>query len=255
MMVNSWLIAGATFVSAFGSAVVALLVARRLPDRHFNADARDVIKLGMGLIATLAALVLGLLVATAKGTFDAETNATRQIAADFLMLDRLLATYGPETDAARAKLRHSLEVALSVLWPEEGSESRKLRPDAVHGDMQAFYEDIARLTPADDAGHDLKERTLQTTGDLAKTWFRMFVERGSTLPVPLVATLIFWLMVLFAGYGLLAPPNPTVITILLISAISVAGAMFLVAELSQPFSGHIRVSPEPFQDALTHLRR
>jgi heme/copper-type cytochrome/quinol oxidase subunit 3 len=61
----------------FGGSVLAMYAARALPDSHLGADARDVIKVGMALIATLVALVLGLMIATA--TVAAERNAVISI--------------------------------------------------------------------------------------------------------------------------------------------------------------------------------
>src|SRR5262245_66175689 len=120
--------AGLVFGCALAAALVAMRVARRLPESHLSSESRDVVKLGLGVIATLTALVLGLLVASAKGTFDAQDGAVRQLATDFSLLDRYLAHYGPETKELRDLLRRIVAVSVDRLWPEAGPRRGDLTP-------------------------------------------------------------------------------------------------------------------------------
>jgi hypothetical protein len=230
-----------------------MFIGRALPDHHLSGDAKDVIKLGMALIATLSALVLGLLIATAKGTFDTQSGAIRQISAKAVLLDRVLALYGPETKEARDLLRHSVALTLDRIWPEDGSRSGNLAPGEARSEMEAFYGEVADLSPQNDAQRSLKARALQITTDLAQTRFQLFVQEDTSIPLPVLVVLVFWLMILFAGYGLLAPRNATVIGVLFVYTLSVSGAIFLMLELAKPFEGVVRVSSAPLHDALSHL--
>src|ERR1700722_19985572 len=107
------------FVLIFGGALAGMAVRPRLSENHLNSDSKDVVKLTAGLIGTLAALVLGLLIASAKGTFDQETSQVRQMTANIILLDDLLAQYGPEAASLRKLLRRSIPPLANRLWHEQ----------------------------------------------------------------------------------------------------------------------------------------
>lgn len=237
----------------FAGAVLAMLAARALPNSHLSADARDVIKLGMGLVATLVALVLGLMIATAKGAFDAQSASVRQLSANVLLLDRTLAEYGPETGPARDLLRQASELTLRRLWPEEPSAPISLAPGESHAQMQLFLREVNTLAPQDATQQFLKAQALRTTSDLAQTRFQIYVQGSGGLPLPFLLVVVFWLFVLFGGYGLIAARNPTVLVSLLVCVLSVSGAVFLIQELADPFDGLMRVSSLPVRQVIAIL--
>ena len=111
------------FVLVFGSALLGILVHKALPEHHLSADSKDVVKLGIALIATMSALVLSLLVASAKSAFDTRSNQLVQVSADIILLDRALARYGPETKDARSLLRNSVATVVERFWPSLASVS------------------------------------------------------------------------------------------------------------------------------------
>lgn len=237
----------------FGGAVVAMYASRALPDSHLSADARDVIKLAMALIATLVALVLGLMIATAKGTFDAQTGAVRQLSANILLLDRTLGEYGPETLSERDLLQQAANLTLRRLWPEDGSGPVSLAPGEAHVPMQSLMHRLNTLSPQDPTQQFLKAQALRTLGDLAQTRFQMYVQGGGGLPLPFFLVVLFWLCVLFSGYGLIAARNPTVLISLFVCTLSVSGAVFLIQELADPFDGLVRVSSAPLRHVIAIL--
>jgi hypothetical protein len=194
-------------VCVFAGAILAMCAARALPSAHLSTEGRDVIKLAMALIATLVALVLGLLIATAKGTFDAQTGAVRQQSANIILLDRILAGYGPETEHPRALLQQSVVQTIERMWPKDGSSPAILPPHDTRSQMLAVYNEVANLSPQGDAQRSLKARALQAMTDLAQTRFQMYVQENSGLPLPFLIVVVFWLIILFAGYGLIAPRN------------------------------------------------
>ena len=238
----------------FGGSLIAMYAARALPDSHLSADARDVIKVGMALIATLVALVLGLMIATAKGTYDAQSAGVRQLSANVLLLDRSLAEYGPEAQQPRDLLRQAAELMLQRLWPAD-SAPVSLAPGEARSQMSGFLREVTRLSPQNETQQFLKTQALRITSDLAQARFQMYVQGSSGLPLPFLVVVVLWLIVLFAGYGLIAARNPTVLVFLFACTLSVAGAVFLIQELANPFQGLIRVSSVPLREVNDQLGR
>lgn len=250
---SSITISSIAFACVFGGALVAMFVKRCLPAHHLSAESKDVVKLGMGLIASLAALVMGLLIATSKGTYDSQSNAVKELSAKVIMLEGVLAKYGPETKETRELLRSAMTATEDRLWPSDGQHTASLAPGEARAALETMFDKIAALSPKDDAQRALKSRALDGTADLASARIRLFSQQDSPLPVPLLMVLVFWLTILFFGFGLLAPGNGTVVTMLLVCALSVSGAIFLMLELDTPFTGIMRVSSTPLRDALSLL--
>jgi hypothetical protein len=251
--VSSIAISCVAFACVFGGALLAMFVGRALPERHLSGDSKDVIKLMMALMATLAALVLGLLIATTKATFDTQSSAIKQISTNVILLDRVLANYGSETQDARGLLHRSAALTLDRIWPANNARPADLAPGEERREMHIFYDEVAALSPQKDARASLKARALQITFDLAQTRYQLFVQEDSSIPLPFLVVLVFWLTMLFAGYGLLAPRNPTVIAALFVCTLSVSGAIFLILEMAKPLEGTMRISSAPLHDALSHL--
>ena len=207
----------------------------------------------MAVIATLAALVLGLLIAATKGTFDTQSNAIKQIATNVILLDRILDNYGSEAQDVRDLLHRSTALTLDRIWPGNNARPADLTPGEERREMHIFQDKVAALSPQKDDQASLKSRALQITFDMAQTRYQLFVQEDSSIPLPFLVVLIFWLTVLFAGYGLLAPRNATVIAVLFVCTLSVSGAIFLILEMAKPLEGIVRISSAPLHDALSHL--
>jgi hypothetical protein len=188
-------ISGIVFGCIFGGALAGMIVRRLLPEHHLSAESRDVVKLGMGLIATMAALVLGLLVASAKSSFDAQKSGLTQLSANIILLDRVLAHYGPETSDARALLRGTVVGSLERLWPEAGSSAGQVQPTAA---SESLYEKIQELTPKNESQRTLQAQAVKTGIDVAQTRWLLFSQRGTSIPTPFLVVLVFWLTIIFA---------------------------------------------------------
>src|SRR4051794_16797521 len=173
---SSIAVAGVAFACVFGGAMLAMLAGRALPEQHLSGDSKDAVKLGLATIATLAALVLGLLVAGAKGTYDAQVNAVRQMSATLLLLDRVLANYGADTKEARDLLRRAFAATADRLWPGGDARPADLSPGEARAEVEAFYDAVAGLAPRNDAQRALKARALDLTVDLAQTRLRLFAQ-------------------------------------------------------------------------------
>jgi hypothetical protein len=249
-------ISGLVFACVLGAALLGMLIGRALPATHLSAESKDAVKVGLTLIATLTALVLGLLVASSKGTYDAQNSAVRELSAKVILLDRALTVYGPETNEARKLLRSVVDRTLHRIWPDGGAGPADLTPGEARAELELFYDKVAALTPEkDDAKRAaIKARALDITADLVQTRLRLFAQRESSIPLPFLMVLAVWLVVLFTGYGLTAPPNATVVAVLVVCILSVSCALFLILELDRPFDGILRISSGPLQDALAQIQ-
>jgi hypothetical protein len=251
--VNSMEIGGIVFACAFGGAVAGMLLRAVIPDPHLSGDSKDVVKMGTGLIATLAALVLGFLVASAKSSFDAQRSGLQQMSANFVVLDRGLAKYGPETQAARETLRRLVEKLLALLSPQGSSTPSALGAGEITAEGGKLYDQIRDLSPKTENQRWLQSQVLQLAADFARSRWLLNEQQDSSIPRPFLVVVVFWLTTLFISFGLFSPPNPVVIGTLLICAISVGGALFLIVDLDQPLGGLMRISSAPVQNALSQL--
>ncbi len=248
-----------TFVCAASCALLGTTIRKWLPDAHLSKESQDVIRLGMGLVATMTALLLGLVTAAAKGSFDTQDVAVKNAAAGIMTLDRLLARYGPETQPSREMLRRALADRLEAMWPPNGARPRDLDPSRPPSTEPApaeqFENQILALSPQTETQRWIKSEALKLTEEVVRTRFRLLGSATGAVPRALLVVVVFWLSMTFASFGLSAPRNATVITVLVISALSVAAAVFLILELDGPFEGLIRISSEPLRFALANLGR
>src|SRR5262245_56734748 len=243
-------------IFAFALALIGVLlgsfVQRVLPEGHLSSDSKEVVKLTMGVVATLAALVLGLLVASAKGTYDARESEINQITAYVILLDNLLAKYGEEAQSARATLRRAIPPVVDRIWTE-GQSGGPATAFKAAPEGEAFYQQVQDLKPTSDIQRGLQDRIAQVTNDLMQARFVLYSHLRSSIPVPFLTVLLFWIIILFAGFSLMAPANATTLASLVICALSVSGAIFLILELDQPFGGMMMIPSAPLRDALPAL--
>ena len=241
-----------TALIVFGCLVAAVLLGRLtrrlLPNEHLATESRDGIKLALGLVSTMSALVLGLLVSSAKGSYDTERSEVIQMAAKVAFLDRVLLVYGPEAAEVRTRFHQAVEEVVTAMWPLEASGSARLVPDLKTGN--AVYAAIQDLSPQDDTQRKLKEQATSVATELAQLRSLLGAQSVPSISTPMLIILVSWLVVIFVGFSVLAPPNPTVIFALMVSALAVSGAIFLILELDQPFGGFLRISSEPMVNAL-----
>jgi hypothetical protein len=235
-------------LSTLGGIFLGTLLRRALPRHHLDEHVKDVVRLGVGLIATIAALVLGLLIASAKGSFDTQTSHLRQITANLILLDNILAQYGPEARPVREQIRSTVGPFADRLWREK--QAGQSGPFETDGTAEQVHLKIQKLSPHDDVQRSLHSRAVQVSNDLAQVRFLLFVESENLIPIPFLAILAFWLMIIFTSFSLFSPLNVTVVTCLFLFALSAACAIFLILELSRPFTGLMSISSVPLRNAL-----
>jgi hypothetical protein len=241
-----------TFACAFGGALAGTFVRGALPPAHLSKESQDVVRLGIGLVATMTALLLGLVTASARSTFDSTDAAMRRGAADVLALDRLLARYGPETKPIRDSLRAAVEARIESIWPASGPGGLNDNGE-VASPAENVENRILALTPQTDTQRWLQGQALNLAENVLRTRWLILGSSGGAVPFPFLVVVIFWLTVTFASFGLYAPRNLTVLIVLGVSAVSVAAAVFLILELDGPFAGLIKISSGPLRFALARL--
>lgn len=244
-------IAFITFACTFGGALAAAHLRDALPPQHLGKESQDVVRLGMGLVATMTALLLGLVTATARNTFDGRDAEIKTSAVNILTLDRNLARYGPETQPTRELLKRALTFRVETTWPSKGSATNFGTPLSTTA-VEDIQNQILQLSPQTESQRWFKANALARSDDVLKTRWRL-LESGGAIPGTFLGVVIFWLTVTFGSFGLYAPRNATVVGVLFIAALSVAAAVFLIVELDGPFDGLIRVSGDPLRFALDNM--
>jgi hypothetical protein len=243
------------FSCTLGGALVGNWSRRMLPTDHLSGESKDTVRLGIGLIATMTALVLGLVTASAKSSFDAVDTAVRRSAMDVLTLDRLLARYGPETREIRGALQKAVASRIDTLWPRDSAQSAPTLRSGARAGGEGLADAIRALTPRDDFQRSLRSRALDLSEEILEARWLVLAADGTSVPLPFLVILVFWLTITFASFGLFAPRNATVLVVLFVCALSVASSMFLILEMDGPFQGFLRVSADPFRHALANLNQ
>jgi Protein of unknown function (DUF4239) len=240
-----------TFVSIAIGGALGMLVRIHLPDAAV-AGSKEVVRLGAGLMGTVAALVLGLMIASAKNSYDTQTANVRQLTANLILLDELLEQYGPETKMARGMIRQAAAITVQRIWQENASMRGPAEFTPSAAAAQFFYA-IETLSQTNDLQRSIKPRIIEAATDLAKTRLLMFAHIDNPLPPPLLIIVILWLAVIFSSFTLFAEANTVVAMASLVYALLVSSALFLIVDMSQPFSGLMKISSEPLQHVLPPL--
>ncbi len=247
------LISVIVFACVLGGTFLGMFLRQSLPKHHLTKDTKDVVRLGTGLIGTIAALVLGLVIASANSTYQTQSSQVQQLTANAVLLDRTLAQYGPEADLARDLLRRAVAAMADRIWQENGSYSTKAEPFDASAAGLSLYDEILKLSPRNDAQRNLQARAIGTANALAQTRLLLFASAGAAIPMPFLVVVISWLAIIFASFSLFAETNATTVVALCIFALSASAAIFLILELSQPFAGLMAIPSEPLRTALAPL--
>jgi hypothetical protein len=242
-----------TLAIVFGGALFGIFLRTSLPENHIISDSQDIVKLGMGLVGTMAALVLGLLIASAKSSFDMQSAELTEMSSKLVLLDRVLAHYGPAARESRDLVRAAVVRTLDGM--ELQARTRDSHSDPMSAGSEALYDKVQALVPANDAQRTMQGQALGLVIALGQMRWLIYEQRASSVSMPLLVVLISWLTIIFVSFGLFAPFNATVLTSLFVSALSFSGAIFLILEMYTPYSGLIQLSNAPLRAALAHLGR
>jgi hypothetical protein len=237
------------FCCIFGGALFGIWLRKVLPKHHLDTETKDLMKLAVGLVGTMSALLLGLLVASAKSSYDQRSGELTQMAANIILLDRALAHYGPATSDTRGILRTAVARMIDQVWSKDKQEDALPQSTG----MEVVFDRVQELGPRTEAQHVLQSQAESIMINFGQARLLLFAQSGSSISTPFLVVVVFWLTVLFVSFGLFAPGNATALATLFVSAISVAAALFLILELDRPFSGVIQISSAPMRNALSAL--
>ena len=219
-----------------------------LPAYDLSPDSKDAVKLAMSLVATMAALLLGLLVNSAKTLYDTARAQVLQMASKFALLDRLLAIYGLQAADERNQLHALIEESIRRIWPDDVNLQAQSEPKNEMSD--AFYVAVLKLEAHDDTQRALQAQAASLTLEIAEVRSLMQAESITNTARPILNVVVLWLMMMFLGSSLIAPPNATANSALIASALCASGAIFLILEMNNPFDGFGRISSEPMLNVL-----
>jgi hypothetical protein len=239
----------------FSASLVAIYIRSRLPGHHMEGDSKELIKLVMGFIATITALVLGLQISSAHSAYEAQEAELEQLSVHLYEVDRILDHFGPDGLETRDLLRRIVTADIERTWAGKGVGATQFALLSVQRDSERLFYGIVNLSPKTDMQRSGQSRALQLLGTIGETRRLMVEQAKSALSMPFLIILVSWLTILFFSFGLFARFNATVVSALFVGAASVAGAMFLILGMSQPYGGWMRISDAPLRDALTQIRQ
>ncbi|MBR1123046.1 DUF4239 domain-containing protein [Bradyrhizobium lablabi] len=242
----------ASFIAILVGAAGAMWLRRHPSVAALDTGSRDLIRLGAGFLATLAALVIGLMIASAKNFYDSQSINIRQLGANAVLADQMLGKYGPEAKAARSLLRDGTTQAVARIWQENRGHVGG-STFVVSETGERFYNAIEALRPVNDEQRSLKSPLGQVTGDLARTRLLVFTQSDNAIPIPFFIVLVFWLIVIFGSFCLFAQTTRIVNATVVVFALSVSSALFLIVDLSHPFEGLMQVSDHHLRVVLPEL--
>lgn len=249
------------------SSALGILVRPLLSERHRNPETRDFLQLVAIMLITFVALVLGLLITSVKGSFDKVGNDVKAFSIAIIRLDQTLREWGDKTAPERMLLRRYTASAIATTWRNEpkpaghyypatlpGSGANPLSESPALGDILGRIErDLRTLNPPDPMHKRLASDCLDQLQRLRQIRWQLIEEGSSSIAAPFYAILVFWLVIVFASFGLTTPRNALSYTAIALAALAIASAVFVILELDTPFGGIITVSSQPLRNALAHL--
>jgi hypothetical protein len=227
----------------------------RLPEHHLSKESTDVIKLATGLVATLVALVLSLLISSANNLRATVENEYKAALTSVVQLDQYLGAYGPQAADARKLLRRTVAQIAALHWPEEDFSLGTIEPVSIGKfPLIDLERRIIALTPSDDGQKWFQSQALQLASRMAQLRQLLASQQATAaLPGPVLYVVLICSAAIFASFALFVPPNSTVILSFVIAALAVAAAIFLITDLGDPFSGFLQVSSAPVHSVLRAL--
>jgi hypothetical protein len=237
----------------FAGGLAGLYLNRLLPLHHLTKETQDVVRLGIGMLSVLASLVLGLLIATAKSSYDSTDRAFRSYAAELALLNEMLRDYGGSASVPRDLLRSYTERLLQDGWPKDRQQPVALGDEQARLLLEHVREAVRALKPIDSDQKALQDRAIEVNIDLLRDRWLLIEQQGPSVQGVVVAILVSWVTIIFASFGMNAPRNGTVVLTFLICSLAIGGAIFLILEMDRPLGGMMQISSWPVQNALARM--
>lgn len=234
--------------AAFGSYVRA-----KLPDHHFGEASLGAMRIAVGLVATLAALVLSLLISSGKSSLDLVNTALERNTVAMIRLDRTLSQFGPATDDLRVQIRKDYARWITFLFSSTTGKTAETESREIIESTYDIQERIFSLKAAGPQQEKLQDRALQLWDDIfAGRWLALEHRKG-LIPTPLIMVLVGWLVVIFGIFGFSAPRSWSMCVVFLLCAISATTAVFVVLDMDTPFQGMVNASKTPMVETLNFI--
>ncbi len=251
---QAWQVAILVFLALEGGALFGMGAQRWLKAHHLSKETQEAVKLGVGMVAAMASLILGLMTASVKGNFDTTGKDVQQYATFLTILDATLQHYGPDAKPARDALKVYTVHAIGETWPDAADQSMRVASLDSEQKLERVGHEIRILTPSGPEQSDLKAEALDRFKSLNALRWTIIAESVTDIPPVFIVVLIVWLTLIFASFGLFSPVNLVSLIVFPLCALSLAGAIFLILEMSSPFDGVIMVGPEAMQRSLAHMK-
>ena len=248
-MTAAWVAIIVTVLTFLGG-LVGLRLKKMLPEQHSVDNARDMIGSVMGLVTLLLALVLGTIVGSAYFFSSTQQSELQSLSSNSLQLDKALAQYGPETKPARDRLRDNLVRSHDLFWSGADVDPQKLTVAVAMAGLQPMDDYLGSLDPKTPAQTRAAAAAAAHFGQIMQTRLLMSLQLANPVSKPLLVIVVAWSFFLFCGFGLLSKPNATTLAALAFGALAVASAIFLILELSQPYTGLFRISPAALEQTI-----
>jgi hypothetical protein len=242
----------AVAVVMFAAGLLGLALQGRLPEKHTTGGSRDMILAVAGLLTLLCALVTGLLIWTAYGVYAGQNTQIQAFAAKVMQLDMALSDYGPDAIPVRAQIRESLGKTIDQIWHADQSDSNFAADNFASAlqNVRARDKDLAGLHPKTDEQKQAIAEATSASDAIAQTRMQMSFALSAPVAYPVLLIVVGWVVCLFCGFGLTARATLTSVITLAIGSIAVASAVLLILDLSDPYSGIVRASQAPLEQAL-----
>lgn len=254
MILNSAQIAFFILCVVFGSAMLGMVISRRMPDHHLSAEAKATVSVSIAVVGTMTALVIGFLISNANTAFNARNATVSLLSSNISQLDTLLRRYGPETESIRENLQHFAAMKFEDLFADDPTGKHKVDNPVTAKIFDNVEDRIVALKPADDRQKWLSGEALRLAAGVRAARSQLVQQNVNSLPLPFVGVVVLWLIVVFGSFGVFAPRNATTVVALFFSVLAVSMAFKLVLDLDNPFDRGIRLTPPPIRISPEPLR-
>jgi len=249
---NSIIVSILVAACVFSGSLAGLFMHRLVRPALLTKESQDAVRLGIGMLSVLSSLVLGLLIATAKGSYDTSDQAVRGYAAELALLNETLRDYGADASVPQGLLRQYTETLLHDIWPTGGGPPH-LSDEPSWRLMEQVREAVRALTPVDDGQKWLRDQALTINIELLRQRWLLIGEQGATVSPTVLVILVSWITVIFVSFGLNAPRNALVIVAFVVCGMAIGASIFLILEMDRPLDGVLQISSWPLRNVLTQM--
>jgi hypothetical protein len=244
--------AATAFALILAGTLTGTLVRAKMPEHHLTGDSKEVIRLATALVGTLTGLVLALMFAATRASFEHTSAAVSRIAVSFTELDEVLDDYGAAAASIRKQLRADLQPLMDSIWQDDAVAAGR-PPISRRSHATSVQTMVRELQPQNPSQASLQARALQITSDISQTRLALLAQPPDSVSTPFIIVVVLWLTFIFTTFAMSSKPNVTLTVVLCICILSASGALYLILELGLPFGGLMQVSNDALRNALTAI--